>query len=116
MNRFAKISVIATLSALSFGGISYAAGVEMNWPDQIDRTVRNFKGDNFRIVDVDTLSRMNETRARIDAETPQQLAALHTAVDGNRALAAKLKARNVEMNNIAGASQAADGGLTLYVR
>ncbi|WEX87512.1 hypothetical protein PZN02_003914 [Sinorhizobium garamanticum] len=116
MNRFAKISVIATLSALNFGGISHAAGVEMNWPNQIDQTVRNFKGDNFRIVDVDTLSRMNETRARIDAETPQQLAALHAAVDANRALAAKLKERDVEMNNIAGAAQATDGSLTLYVR
>ncbi|NRP71033.1 hypothetical protein ILFOPFJJ_01916 [Ensifer psoraleae] len=116
MNRFAKISVIATLSALSFSGISHAAGVEMNWPREIDQTVRNFRGDNFRIVDADTLNRMNETRARIDAETPQQLADLHAAVGANRALAAKLKARDVEMNNIAGAAQAADGSLTLYVR
>ncbi|MDK1489124.1 hypothetical protein QN219_03470 [Sinorhizobium sp. 7-81] len=116
MNRFAKISVIATLSALSFGGISHAAGVEMNWPSEIDQTVRNFKGDNFSIVDVDTLNRMNAIRARIDAETPQQLQALHAAVSANRALAAKLKARDVEMNNIAGAAQATDGSLTLYVR
>ncbi|MCA1403206.1 hypothetical protein I6F26_01155 [Ensifer sp. IC3342] len=101
---------------MSFGGIFYAAGVEMNWPNQIDRTVRNFKGDNFGIVDVDTLSRMNEIRARIDTETPQQLAALHAAVDAKGALAAKLRARDIEMNNIAGASQAADGSLTLYVR
>ncbi|WP_268906766.1 hypothetical protein [Ensifer adhaerens] len=32
MNRIAKLSVIAALSALSFGGVSFAAGTAMNWP------------------------------------------------------------------------------------
>jgi hypothetical protein len=116
MNRIAKMTVIATLSTLAFGGISQAASVEMNWPKQIDQTVRNFKGDDFRVADVDTLSRMSEVRSRITDETPQQLAALQAAVEGNKPLAAKLEAQNVEMNNIAGAAQAADGGLTIYVR
>ncbi|WEX78551.1 hypothetical protein PYH37_003449 [Sinorhizobium numidicum] len=117
MNRFTQISVIAALSALTFGGISHAAtGVEMNWPSQIDQTVRTFKGNNLRIVNVDTLNQMSETRTRIDEATPQQLAALQTAVEANKPLAAKLRAENVEMNNIAGAAQAADGGLTIYLR
>ncbi|MCA1366319.1 hypothetical protein I6F15_02740 [Bradyrhizobium sp. BRP14] len=115
MNRITKISVIAALSALTFGGISHAASVEMNWPRQIDQTVRTFKGD-FRVVDVDTLSRMSEVRSRINDETPQQVAALQSAIEANKPLAAKLETRNVEMNNIAGAAQAADGSLTIYVR
>ncbi|MGF6172112.1 hypothetical protein [Ensifer sp. 4252] len=43
MNRIAKLSVIAALSALTFGGVSHAAGTEMNWPTQIDRTVRDLR-------------------------------------------------------------------------
>jgi len=116
MNRIAKVTVIATLFALTFGGVSYAASAEMNWPAQIDQTVRTFKGDNFKVIDVDTLSRASEVRSRISEEGPQQIAALQSAVEADKPLAAKLKAQKVEMDNIAGASQAADGGLTIYVR
>ncbi|WP_325053392.1 hypothetical protein [Sinorhizobium meliloti] len=91
MNSIAKISVIATLSALTFAGISQAASVEMNWPDRIDQTVRTFKGDNFRVVDVDTLSRQNQTRMRVDKATPGQRAALQAAVEANRPLLASLR-------------------------
>lgn len=38
------------------------------------------------------------------------------AVKANKSLAKKLKAQNVEMDNIGGAEQATDGGLTIYVR
>ncbi|MCO6423649.1 hypothetical protein [Sinorhizobium meliloti] len=114
MNSIAKISVIATLSALTFAGISQAASVEMNWPDRIDQTVRTFKGDNFRVVDVDTLS--HQTRMRVDKATPGQRAALQAAVEANRPLLASLRARNVELDNVAAAKQAADGGLTIYLR
>lgn len=116
MNRIAKTTVIAALSALAFAGISRAAGVEMNWPTQIEQTLRTFKGDNFNIVNVDTLNRQSQTRTWIDEATPQQLAALKSAVEANKPLAAKLKAHDVELNNIAGAEQAADGGLTIYLR
>lgn len=116
MNRIAKLSVIAALSALTFGGVSHAAGTEMNWPAQIDRTVRDFKGDNFNVVNVDTLKETSQTRTWINEATPQQLSALHAAVGANKPLAAKLRSENVEMNNIAGAEQAADGSLTFYLR
>lgn len=116
MNRIAKLSVIAALSALSFGGVSQAAGSAMNWPAQIDQTVRDFKGTNFTIVNVDTLKETSQTRIWIDEATPQQLSSLHAAVTANKPLAAKLKADKVEMNNIAGAEQAADGSLTFYLR
>jgi hypothetical protein len=116
MNRIAKLSVIAALSALSFGGVSYAASTAMNWPADIDRTVRDFKGDHFTVVDVDSLKESSQTRMMVTEATPQQLSSLHAAVEGNKPLAAKLKAQNVEMNNIAGAEQAADGSLTFYLR
>ncbi|ASY62326.1 hypothetical protein SJ05684_c08630 [Sinorhizobium sojae CCBAU 05684] len=116
MNRIARATVIGALSALTFGGIAQAASVEMNWPKQIEQTVRGFKGNKLRIVNVDTLSRQDQTRSWIDEATPQQRAALHSAVQSNKPLVAKLKAHDVELNNIAGAEQAADGGLTIYLR
>ncbi|ASY55909.1 hypothetical protein [Sinorhizobium sp. CCBAU 05631] len=116
MNRFATFSVIAALSTLSFGGITYATDAKMNWPSHIDQSVRAFKGDNVRIVDVDTLKEENQTRMWIDEASAEQRAALLAAVEANKPLATKLKAQNVEMNNIAGAEEAADGGLTIYVR
>ncbi|APG84045.1 hypothetical protein [Sinorhizobium americanum] len=116
MNRIATFSVIAALSTLSFGGITYATDAKMNWPSHIDQSVRAFKGDNVRIVDVDTLKEENQTRMWIDEASAEQRAALLAAVEANKPLATKLKAQNVEMNNIAGAEEAADGGLTIYVR
>ncbi|AFL49528.1 hypothetical protein ABIE78_004703 [Sinorhizobium fredii] len=116
MNRIATFSVIAALSTLSFGGITYATDAKMNWPSHIDHTVRAFKGDNVRVVDVDTLNQENQTRMWIDEATAEQRTALLAAVDANKPLASKLKAQRVEMNNIAGAEEAADGGLTIYVR
>ncbi|QFI65728.1 hypothetical protein [Sinorhizobium alkalisoli] len=88
----------------------------MNWPKQIEQTVRGFKGNNLRIVNVDTLSRQDQTRSWIDEATPQQRVALQSAVEANRPLVAELKAHDVELNNIAAAEQAADGGLTIYLR
>ncbi|NRP20362.1 hypothetical protein LPJGGPFB_03621 [Ensifer adhaerens] len=116
MNRIAKLSLIAALSAMTFGGISYAASTTMNWPAEIEQTVHSFKGDNFTVVNIDTLDKLSETRTWIDQATPAQLAALHKAVDGNKDLVAKLKTQNVELNNIVGAEQAADGSLTLYLK
>ncbi|WP_112811858.1 hypothetical protein [Ensifer sp.] len=116
MNSIAKLSVIAALSAISFGGISYAAGTAMNWPAEIEQTVHGFKGDKFEVVNIDTLDKLSETRTWIDQATPAQLSALHKAVDGNKELVGKLKAQNVELTNIVGAEQAADGSLTLYIK
>ncbi|MCO6426289.1 hypothetical protein HR059_31385 (plasmid) [Sinorhizobium meliloti WSM1022] len=116
MNRIATFSMIASLSALSFAGIANGQGAEMNWPKEIEQTVRSYSGDKINVVDVSTLSEQDQTRMWVDKATPEQRAALHEAVEANKSLAEKLKAQNVEMNNIGGAEQAADGGLTIYVR
>ncbi|MNW15790.1 hypothetical protein D3C71_2144080 [compost metagenome] len=52
----------------------------------------------------------------VEKATPEQRKALLTAVEGNKALAEQLKSQKIEMENIAGAEQAADGALIIYVR
>jgi hypothetical protein len=116
MNRIATLSAIAALSALSFGGISYAESTDMNWPTEIEHTLRDFKGAKFDVVNVDTLNKMSETHTWIDQATPEQVRSLQSSIEANKPFAEKLKAQNVELNNIVGAEQAADGSLTIYTR
>lgn len=116
INRIAKLSIIAAFSSLAFAAIPHAQDAKMEWPAEIEKTVQEFKGDNFTIVDVGTLSEQDQTRMWIEHATPEQRAALQAAVNSNAGLAAALKAKNVEMGNIAGAVQSANGSLTLYVR
>ncbi len=115
MNRIATFSVIAAISALSFGGLALAQGA-MNWPSEIEQTVRDFKGDKVTVVDISTLAEQNQTRMWVEHATPEQRAALLAAIDANKPLAEMLKAQNVEMDNIGGAEEATDGSLTIYVR
>lgn len=116
MNRIAKLSVIAALSSLAFAAIPHAQDAKMEWPAEIEQTVRDFKGDKFTVVDVSTLSEQDQTRLWVERATPEQRAALQAAVNGNAELAAQLKAKNIEMGNIGGAQQGADGSLTFYMR
>ncbi|MBB4184156.1 hypothetical protein [Sinorhizobium terangae] len=116
MNRIATFSVIAALSAFSFGGMAYAQGATMNWPKEIEATVRSYSGDKVNVVLVSTLSEQDQTRMWVENATPDQRAALLAAVEANKPLLEKLKAQNIEIDNIGGAEQAADGGLTIYVR
>ncbi|KQX51280.1 MULTISPECIES: hypothetical protein [unclassified Ensifer] len=116
MNRIATFSMLASLSALSFVGIAHGQGAEMNWPKEIEQTVRSYSGDKINVVDVSTLSEQDKTRMWVEHATPEQRAALLEAVKANKPLAEKLEAQKVEMDNIGGAEQAADGGLTIYVR
>ncbi|WP_112995989.1 hypothetical protein [Rhizobiales bacterium] len=116
MNRIATFSMLACLSALSFTGIVYGQGAAMDWPKEIEQTVRSYSGDKINVVDVSTLAEQNQTRMWVEHATPEQRAALLEAVKANKSLAEKLKAQNVEMDNIGGAEQATDGGLTIYVR
>jgi hypothetical protein len=116
MNRIATLSAIIALSVLSISEIAYAQGAEMNWPANIDKTVTDFKGDKVSVVQVSTLAEANQTRMWVEKATPEQRKALLTAIEGNKALADQLKSQNIEMENIAGAEQAADGALIVYVR
>lgn len=116
MNRIAKLSVIAAFSSLAFAAIPHAQDAKMEWPAEIEKTVSEFKGDKFTVVDVSTLSEQDQTRLWVEHATPEQRSALQAAVNGNAELAAQLKAKNIEMDNIAGAQEGADGSLTFYMR
>lgn len=75
-----------------------------------------FKGDKVSVVQIRTLAEQNRTRLWVENATPEQRKALLTAIEANKPLVEQLKVQNVEIENIGGAEQATDGGLTVYVR
>lgn len=112
MNRIVKLSAIVALTAFPLAGVSQAASTQENWPTQIDRTVANYKGSNFNIVRTDTVDSGNWT----GNPSPGAQATFRKALESNRTLAKELRARNVALADVVGATEAADGGLTFYVR
>ncbi|MBP1860822.1 hypothetical protein [Rhizobium herbae] len=112
MNRIVKLSAIVALTAFPLAGVSLAAGTQENWPQQIDRTVATYKGNNFNIVHSNTL----DAGEWVGTTSSSEQATFQKALASNRTLAKELKARSVTLANVIGASQAADGGLTFYVR
>ncbi|MDP9812604.1 hypothetical protein J2W42_005474 [Rhizobium tibeticum] len=118
MNRVSALSLIAAMTIASFLSLSgaYGQGAAMNWPKDIEQTVTSFSGNKINIIYLNAAAEQNQAQTWVQLATPQQRAGLVAAVKANQALMQKLSAQNVEVENIAGAEVAADGGLTIYVK
>jgi hypothetical protein len=119
MNRFATIFSASALSAIAFGAESYAA---MPHPvagseQQIDKTITKLSPSNYNVVVIDQL-RDDHTATPFANVTPtsRQARLVQASVIANPTLSRKLQADHVELTNIVGAEEAADGGVTFYVR
>ncbi|WP_377288170.1 hypothetical protein [Rhizobium sp. SG2393] len=115
MNGITKLTAIVVLTGLPFAGIANAAMETA--PQQVDHTVKHFKGNDFNIEQLDwaTQSSFDEEDGMAQ-QTPREQAKFQQALASNPKLVKELKARNVEIGNVVGAEQAADGSLTFYVR
>jgi len=120
MNRFATILSATALSAVAFGAESYAAMPSAaGMPDsKIESTIQTMSSSNFNVVRIDSLKTHDTAHERFSGISPssQEARLVQASVIANRALAQKLEAQRVELTNIVGAEQAADGGVTFYVR
>ncbi len=115
MNGIAKITAIVVLTGLPFAGMANAAMETA--PQQVDQTVAHFKGDNFTIQQLaPALNTAFDEGDGMAQQTPAESAKFQQALASNPQLVKQLKARNVEIGNVVGADEAADGGLTFYVR
>jgi hypothetical protein len=119
MNRFATIFSASTLSVIAFGAEGYAA---MPHPvtgseQQIDKTITKLSPAAYDVVMIDSL-RDDHTEPPFANVTPQSPEArlIQASVIANPVLSRKLQSEHVELNNIVGAEQAADGSVTFYVR
>lgn len=120
MNRFATILSATALSAVAFGAESYAAMPSAAaMPDsKIESTIQTMSPTDFNVVRIDSLKTHDAAHERFGAVSPssQEARLVQAAVIANRSLAQKLEGQKIELTNIVGAEQAADGGVTFYVR
>ncbi|NKN38079.1 hypothetical protein HFC70_17130 [Agrobacterium sp. a22-2] len=121
MNPFAKIASATLMSAIAFGSYSYASDASkmVKTPQQIDAIVKNDKAPRFNVVALDSLDRSDPVFARYHERNPaksKESLELQASIKANKVLSNDLKTQKVELSNIIAAEQAADGGLTIYVR
>jgi hypothetical protein len=120
MNRFAAILSATALSAVAFGAESYAAMPSAaGMPDsKIESTIQTMSPKDFHVVRIASLKTHDKGHERFSGISPTSPEArvVQASVIANRPLAQKLEARRVELTHIVGAEQAADGGVTFYVR
>jgi hypothetical protein len=120
MNRFATILSATALSAVAFGAESYAAmPAAAGMPDsKIESTIQTMSAKDFNVVRIDSLKTHDAAHERFGGISPtsQEARLVQASVIANRPLARQLEAQRVELTNIVGAEQAADGGVTFYIR
>lgn len=120
MNRFATLLSASALTVVAFGADSYAAMPAAGGaPDsKIENTIQTMTGNNFDVATIDSLEKGDPALERFGSISPSSHEArvVQAAVIANRALAQKLEGQKVELTSIVGAEQAADGGVTFYVR
>lgn len=120
MNRFAAILSATALSAVAFGAESYAAMPSAaGMPDSgVESTIQTMSPKDFNVIRLDSLKTDDTAHERFAgvSGTAPEARQVQAAVVANRSLAQKLEGQRVELTNIVGAEQAADGGMTFYVR
>jgi hypothetical protein len=120
MNRFATILSATALSVVAFGAESYAAmpSAAAMPGSSIESTIQTMSPTEFNVIQLDSLKTHDPAHERFGAVSPtsEEARLVQAAVIANRPLAQKLEGQNVELTNIVGAEQAANGGVTFYVR
>ncbi|MBX4931682.1 hypothetical protein [Rhizobium bangladeshense] len=119
MNRVVTITIAAALSSLAFAGVSRAESFGMNSAHGIEQTLKTFRGNNFNVEQVHNWHNLDDetTGPRSAPErSGQAIRGIQASIDANRSLAHRLNNEGVDVRNIVNAEQAADGGVTFYVR
>lgn len=84
------------------------------------QAILEWSGERFTIKRIDQLGgRVSDERERLYAWVdayPDRVEALQQAVIQNRALAAALRARSVQLNNVVAIEQAFSGNLVIFLR
>ncbi|RKE85261.1 hypothetical protein [Rhizobium sp. AG855] len=120
MNRFATMFSATALTAIAFGADAYAAmpATAMASPQQIENTITKLSPSAYNVIWLDSLKTHDAAKEQFGNVKPtsQEARLVQASVIANPALARKLQADKVELENIVGAQQAADGSVTFYLR
>jgi hypothetical protein len=118
MNRLAALAAFATVSSISFAGVSYADSLTMNSGPSIETTLLSYsKPFAVRYLDNYDNSKFDDTTG-VDAEAPRSnggIQHIQSSINSNKSLVEKLKTRGVDVKDIVDAEQAADGSVIFSV-
>ncbi len=120
MNRFATIFSATALTAIAFGADAYAAmpAAATASQQQIENTITKLSPNAYNVIRLDSLRTHDTAKEQYGNVMPtsQEARLVQASVIANPALARKLQADKVELENIVGAEQAVDGSVTFYLR
>ena len=120
MNRFATLFSASALAAVAFGADSYAAMpiAATGQQQQIETSIMKLSPAAYNVIRLDSLKTHDPAKKQFGGLTPtsQEARLVQASVIANPALSRKLQADKVELENIVGAEQAADGSVTFYLR
>lgn len=119
MNRLIKFTAAAILSSMVFAGASQADGLNMESSPAIDRTLRSFRGNDFDISYVHNWKHFSDRKTgpiSVPQRSPSAIRRIQASINSNRHLVKALQAQGVDVRTIVNADQAADGGITFYIR
>lgn len=111
---FALASATGTISVATAS--AQAASTSRYFPEA---AIREWNGERFTIILISSLELYSDRWERLDAwmsAYPDRIEAMQQAIRQNREFAAALRARNVQINNVAAIQQAFNGNLTVYLR
>ena len=118
MNRVFNLAIVAIVSSIAFAGVSRADSLTMNDGPAIEKTLRTF--DNS--FDVKTIADYQNQKTGSDAEdtniprTAEGVASIQASIKENKALSKRFAEKNIKVDDVVNAQQAADGSITFWVR
>lgn len=111
------VALTGTMAAAPVAAYAQALGHSRYFPEQ---AILEWSGERFTIKRIDQLGgRVSDERERLYAWVdayPDLVEALQHAVIQNRAFAAALRARSVQLNNVVAIEQAFSGNLVIFLR
>lgn len=99
----------AAAQASTFGSSRY-------YPEE---AILDWSGERFTIMRIDFFEPTSDERLRLESwidANPDQIEALQNSIEENSELAAALRARSVQLNNVVAIQQAMNGNLIVYLR
>ncbi|MGV3548406.1 hypothetical protein [Rhizobium sp.] len=110
----ALLAIGLAASTLSLPAVASASG--RYYPEA---AIADWSGERFTIVRIDSFEPTDDERLRLESwmqGSPDAIEALQNSVQENGELAAALRARSVQLNNVVAIQQALNGNLVVYLR
>ncbi|MEK1897301.1 MAG: hypothetical protein AAAB20_29190 [Rhizobium sp.] len=119
MNRVTNLAMATVISSFAVAGASHAAdSITMNDGPQIEKTLTTFN----KVFDVKYLNDYQNQKDQPDAQdtaiprSEDGVKNIQASIKENKPLVEKLAAKDIKVDDVVNAQQAADGSITFFIR